>query len=53
MAEQLELNDSVNQPTDNGGYDKLTTLTPPGHLRLRPGMYIGTLTVASGGEVRT
>ena len=43
MAEQLELNDSVNQPTDNGGYDKLTTLTPREHIRLRPGMYIGKL----------
>ena len=50
MAEQLELNDSVNQPTDNGGYDKLTTLTPREHIRLRPGMYIGKLGDGSQSE---
>ena len=41
MAEELELKDSAQQPSDNGGYDKLVTLTPREHIRLRPGMYIG------------
>ena len=31
------------EATDFGGYDKLTTLTPREHIRLRPGMYIGKL----------
>ena len=43
MAEELELKDSAQQPSDNGGYDKLVTLTPREHIRLRPGMYIGKL----------
>ncbi len=29
--------------SDNGGYEKLTTLTPREHIRQRPGMYIGKL----------
>ena len=43
MAEELELNNGVRQPSDNGGYDKLVTLTPREHIRRRPGMYIGKL----------
>ncbi len=35
--------DLVKPETDFGGYDKLTTLTPREHIRLRPGMYIGKL----------
>ena len=42
MAEELELNNEI-QSTDFGGYDKLVTLTPREHIRLRPGMYIGKL----------
>ncbi len=43
MAEELELNNGSRQPSDNGGYDKLVTLTPREHIRRRPGMYIGKL----------
>ena len=46
MEEKLELNqnkESIEQPSDFGGYDKLVTLTPREHIRLRPGMYIGKL----------
>lgn len=43
MAEELELNNGNRQPSDNGGYDKLVTLTPREHIRRRPGMYIGKL----------
>lgn len=46
MEEKLELNqnkDGIEQPSDFGGYDKLVTLTPREHIRLRPGMYIGKL----------
>lgn len=35
--------DLVKPETDFGGYDKLTTLTPREHIRMRPGMYIGKL----------
>ena len=31
------------QGTDFGGYEKLVTLSPREHIRLRPGMYIGKL----------
>ena len=46
MEEKLELNQNkecIEQPSDFGGYDKLVTLTPREHIRLRPGMYIGKL----------
>ena len=46
MEEKLELNqnkEGIEQPSDFGGYDKLVTLTPREHIRLRPGMYIGKL----------
>ena len=43
MAEEQEHFDGNRQPTDNGGYDKLVTLTPREHIRRRPGMYIGKL----------
>lgn len=43
MAEELELNNGGRLPSDNGGYDKLVTLTPREHIRRRPGMYIGKL----------
>ena len=47
MADEQQLNinpdNTPPQPTDFGGYDKLTTLTPREHIRLRPGMYIGKL----------
>ena len=46
MEEKLELNqnkEGTEQPSDFGGYDKLVTLTPREHIRLRPGMYIGKL----------
>lgn len=46
MEEELELNqnkEGIEQPSDFGGYDKLVTLTPREHIRLRPGMYIGKL----------
>ena len=43
MAEEQEHIDGNRQPTDNGGYDKLVTLTPREHIRRRPGMYIGKL----------
>ena len=36
--------DAGQQPgSDFGGYEKLVTLTPREHIRLRPGMYIGKL----------
>lgn len=46
MEEKLELNqnkEGIEQSSDFGGYDKLVTLTPREHIRLRPGMYIGKL----------
>ena len=43
MAENVELNDIEQQSSDFGGYEKLITLTPREHIRLRPGMYIGKL----------
>ncbi len=43
MAEDITVNDSQQQNSDFGGYDKLVTLTPREHIRLRPGMYIGKL----------
>ena len=44
MAEELELQDNTQQQgSDFGGYEKLVTLTPREHIRLRPGMYIGKL----------
>ena len=46
MEEKLELNqnkEGIEQPSDFGGYDKLVTLTPREHIRLRTGMYIGKL----------
>ena len=53
MAQEQELTNEIltqdvdettsQQGTDFGGYDKLTTLTPREHIRLRPGMYIGKL----------
>ena len=43
MAENLEINDIEQQSSDFGGYEKLITLTPREHIRLRPGMYIGKL----------
>ena len=46
MEEKLELNqnkEGIEQPSDFGGYDKLVTLTPREHIRLRPCMYIGKL----------
>ena len=41
MAEDIEL--TQQEATDFGGYEKLVTLTPREHIRLRPGMYIGKL----------
>ena len=39
MEQELEItNEMTPQATDFGGYDKLTTLTPREHIRLRPGM---------------
>ena len=43
MADELTPNDIQQQNTDFGGYEKLVTLTPREHIRLRPGMYIGKL----------
>ncbi len=43
MAEEQQHFDGNRQPSDNGGYDKLVTLTPREHIRRRPGMYIGKL----------
>ncbi|MBR1543580.1 MAG: ATP-binding protein, partial [Muribaculaceae bacterium] len=43
MAEDITVNDNQQQNSDFGGYDKLVTLTPREHIRLRPGMYIGKL----------
>jgi topoisomerase-4 subunit B len=43
MAENLEINELEQQSSDFGGYEKLITLTPREHIRLRPGMYIGKL----------
>ena len=44
MAQELELQDNTQpQGSDFGGYEKLVTLTPREHIRLRPGMYIGKL----------
>ena len=43
MAEELTLNQEQQSNTDFGGYEKLVTLTPREHIRLRPGMYIGKL----------
>ena len=43
MADNLELNDIEQQSSDFGRYEKLITLTPREHIRLRPGMYIGKL----------
>ena len=43
MAQDLELQDNQQQGSDFGGYEKLVTLTPREHIRLRPGMYIGKL----------
>lgn len=49
MAEKLELKENEEiqgageQSSDFGGYEKLVTLTPREHIRLRPGMYIGKL----------
>ena len=43
MADNIELNDIEQQSSDFGGYEKLITLTPREHIRLRPGMYIGKL----------
>ena len=43
MAEENILNAEQPQGNDNGGYDKLVTLTPREHIRQRPGMYIGKL----------
>ena len=48
MAENLELNDIEQQSSDFGRYEKLITLTPREHIRLRPGMYIGKL--GDGGQ---
>ena len=43
MAQDLEQENIQQQGTDFGGYEKLVTLTPREHIRLRPGMYIGKL----------
>ncbi len=46
MEQELELGqnkEGIEQSSDFGGYDKLVTLTPREHIRLRPGMYIGKL----------
>ena len=43
MADEMTPNDIQQQNTDFGGYEKLVTLTPREHIRLRPGMYIGKL----------
>lgn len=42
MAEESELR-TEQQNSNFGGYEKLVTLTPREHIRLRPGMYIGKL----------
>ena len=43
MAEDITVNDNQQQNSDFVGYDKLVTITPREHIRLRPGMYIGKL----------
>ena len=45
MAQEIEQQDNQQpqQGSDFGGYEKLVTLTPREHIRLRPGMYIGKL----------
>lgn len=43
MVQNIELQDNQQQGSDFGGYEKLVTLTPREHIRLRPGMYIGKL----------
>ena len=43
MAQEMNFDEDAQQPSDFGGYEKLVTLTPREHIRLRPGMYIGKL----------
>ncbi len=49
MTQELETNNNEElqngeqQSSNFGGYEKLVTLTPREHIRLRPGMYIGKL----------
>ena len=43
MVQEMNFDEDAQQPSDFGGYEKLVTLTPREHIRLRPGMYIGKL----------
>lgn len=43
LKENEEMQDLEQQSSDFGGYERLITLTPRDHIRLRPGMYIGKL----------
>ncbi|MBO7609923.1 MAG: type IIA DNA topoisomerase subunit B [Muribaculaceae bacterium] len=43
MAQDIETTIEAPSTSDFGGYDKLKTLTPREHIRMRPGMYIGKL----------
>ncbi|MBR5726289.1 MAG: ATP-binding protein [Muribaculaceae bacterium] len=43
QIEEPEVNAGQATDSDFGGYDRLVTLSPREHIRLRPGMYIGKL----------
>ena len=43
LKENEEMQDLEQKSSDFGGYERLITLTPRDHIRLRPGMYIGKL----------